>query len=164
HAPISTDLASGRPLRPAGWALRPPDLVGILRPRGRSCNRSSAAPRAGNRPSRPASLYRPAGPSPGGPAPGARPRGRGPGARAPPPPLASWPSLPGPGRPLLARDEHVLARELLEQGRRLAEVGGQHIDRVGGHPFGQANFLVDAGVEADEDAARLVADVLQRVA
>jgi len=31
---------------------------------------------------------------------------------------------------VLARDEHVLARELLEQGRRLAEVRGQHVAAV----------------------------------
>src|ERR1700687_798422 len=61
---------------------------------------------------------------------------------------------------ILVRDEHVLALELLEQSRWFAEVGGQHVGRVHGYPFRQVDLLVDPGVEPDEDAARLVADVL----
>ena len=66
--------------------------------------------------------------------------------------------------PLLVRDEHVLLRELLEQRGRLAEVRRQHVGRVAGDPLRQVDRLVDAGVESDQDAARLVADVLDRVA
>src|SRR5262249_45963949 len=65
--------------------------------------------------------------------------------------------------PVLARDEHVLARELLEQSWRLPKVGGQHVERVAGDPLRQVDRLVDAAVEPDEDAALLVADVLDRV-
>ncbi len=61
-------------------------------------------------------------------------------------------------------DEDPVARELLEQRRRLAEVGGEHVDRVAGDPHGQVDRLVVARVEADQDAAGLVADVLDRVA
>ena len=54
-------------------------------------------------------------------------------------------------------------RELLEQGCRLAEVGGQHVGRVAGDPLREVDRLVGAAVEPDEDAALLVADVLDRV-
>src|SRR5262245_40350921 len=66
--------------------------------------------------------------------------------------------------PVLVGDEHVLVGNLLEQGGRLTEVGGQHVGRVTGDPLRQVDRLVGAVVEADEDAALLVADVLDGVA
>src|SRR5437016_5690558 len=48
---------------------------------------------------------------------------------------------------VLVRDEHVLARELLEKGCRLAEVGGQRVERVPSDPLRQVDRLVDACVE-----------------
>ena len=62
----------------------------------------------------------------------------------------------------LARNTSWL-RELLEQSDRLAEVGGQHVERVAGDPLRQVDRLVVPGVEPDQDAARRVADVLDRV-
>src|SRR5271157_60706 len=79
-------------------------------------------------------------------------------ARFIPPPMR-----PGPSRPILGRNEHVVSWELLEQGLRLAKVCGQHVGRVPGDPLRQVDRLVDAVVEPDQDAARLVADVLERV-
>ena len=75
----------------------------------------------------------------------------------------SLPMRPRPSKPGLRRDEDVASWELLEQCRRLAEVGGQHVGRVPRHPFRQVDLLVDPGVEPDEDAALSVADVLDRV-
>jgi hypothetical protein len=56
--------------------------------------------------------------------------------------------------PLLVRDEHDFARKLLEKGGWLAEFGGQHVERIPGHPFRQVDVLVNAGVEPDDDMGR----------
>ncbi len=76
-------------------------------------------------------------------------------------PVAFCPAVPRPGRrvaaespallAVLARDEHVVARELLEDGRRLTEIGCQHVGRVTADPLGEVDVLVDARVKADED-------------
>src|SRR4051794_35120234 len=58
---------------------------------------------------------------------------------------ASRLSRSGPvGAAVLVRDEHVPVREILEQGGRLAEVRGQHVDRVPGDPPRQVDCLVNA--------------------
>src|SRR5271166_3463798 len=62
------------------------------------------------------------------------------------------PILPGPSRPVFRRNEHVVSWELLEQCPGLAEVGGQHVERVTGDPLRQVDRLVDAVVEPDQDA------------
>src|SRR5262249_41204712 len=55
-------------------------------------------------------------------------------------------------------------RKPLERLRRLAEIGGEHVDRVAGDPLRKVDCLVDAGIEADQDARRLIAYILDRVA
>src|SRR5258708_29268670 len=64
---------------------------------------------------------------------------------------------------MLIRDEHVFLGELLEQRGRFAEVRGQHVERVPGNPLRQVDRLVDAGIQSDENATGLAADVLNRV-
>src|SRR3954467_9488886 len=50
-------------------------------------------------------------------------------------------------------DEDPVARELLEQRRRPAEVSGQHVDRIAGNPHRQVVRLVMTRVEPDQDSA-----------
>ena len=63
-----------------------------------------------------------------------------------------------------AGDEHVAVGEFFEQLRRLVEIGGEHVDRICRDPLRQVDGFIDAGVESDQDACGLVADVLDRVA
>jgi len=57
-----------------------------------------------------------------------------------------------------------MPRELIEQGRRLAECGGQDVGGVAGGPLREVDCLVDAGVEADQDATAFRSHVLDGVA
>src|SRR5512135_2496684 len=100
-----------------------------------------------------------------------------PGTRRPSP-LRSW--IPGLGvriglreivlplavllRPVLRGDEDPIVRELLDERLALLEVLRQQVLRVRGQPGGQVDCLVVAGVEGNQDAGRLLADVLDRVA
>lgn len=54
--------------------------------------------------------------------------------------------------------------EFFEQLRWLAEIGGEHIGGVARNPLRQVDALVDSGVEPDQDAHGLVADILDRMA
>src|SRR5262249_29705417 len=73
--------------------------------------------------------------------------------------------LPDPvSRGLGRGDEYPLARELLEQRHGLAEVGSEDIDRIAGDPHREVDGLVVTGIEPDQDPARLVVDILDRVA
>src|SRR5258708_19305488 len=64
--------------------------------------------------------------------------------------------------PVLVGDEHVLFRKLLEQGRGFAEIRAHHLARAPRNPLREVDRLIDAVVEPDEDAALVVADVLDR--
>ncbi len=77
-------------------------------------------------------------------------------ARRPPPQQSRLPVLVG--------DEHLVTREFVEQVCRLAEVGREDVRGVACDPRRQVYGLVDAGVEADQHAGPLGADVLDRMA
>jgi hypothetical protein len=62
-----------------------------------------------------------------------------------------------------ARDEHVAAREFAEQVRWLRKIRGEHVGGIARNPLRQVDRLVYSRVEPDQDAGRLVADILDRV-
>ena len=64
---------------------------------------------------------------------------------------------------LIRRYENVLARELLEQGRWLAKISRQNINRISGDPRRKINRLINSGVKTDQHPARLAPDVFNRV-
>src|SRR6266496_4036784 len=64
---------------------------------------------------------------------------------------------------LIRRYENVLARKLLEQGCRLAEIRRQNINRIAGDPRRKINPLVRSGVKTDQHPTGLVTDVFNRM-
>ena len=66
-------------------------------------------------------------------------------------------------RPIFTRHKHIPVRELLKQGRGLAEVRGQHVKRVAGDPLREVDRRVYTRVESDQHAARLGTHVFNRV-
>src|SRR5439155_1359353 len=64
---------------------------------------------------------------------------------------------------LIRRYENVLARKLLEQGRWLAKVSRQNINRISGDPRRKINRVINSGVKTDQHPTRLAPDVFNRV-
>ena len=64
---------------------------------------------------------------------------------------------------VIRRYENILARKPLEQGRWLAKISRQNINRIAGDPRRKINRLINSGVKTDQHPTRLSPDVFNRV-